>query len=450
VSAPAAHLAHHRSGKSLTMVMLAKALALHPAIRNPRVVMVTDRVNLDTQIWNTFKDCGKKVVKAGSGKDLVGLIRAGKADLITTVINKFEAAAKEGLQDDNPNLFVLVDEGHCTNTAACTPACARSSRACYIGFTGTPLLQKDKDTARKFGGLIHPYSMRQAVADGAVVPLLYEGRLADLGVNKQAIDDWFERVTHSLTQEQKRDLKQKFSRAEELNRADQRVMQIAYDVSRHWVENWQGTGFKAQLATPSKMVALKYKKYLDDFGEVTSEVIISPPDTREGNEEVDAAQEPEVETFWKNVLKRFGSEKAYNDELIEQFGLEDGFEILIVVDKLLVGFDEPRNRVLYIDKSLREHAVLQAIARVNRLYEGKDYGCIIDYYGVLGELNEAMQTYDALEGFDPADVQETVTDISASWPACPSATGAVGRLQDRAQPEGYEALALFWSRKTCA
>ena len=167
--------------------------------------------------------------------------------------------------------------------------------------------------------------MRRAVEDGAVVPLLYEGRLAELDVNKTAIDQWFDRVTEHLTVDQKRDLKRKFSRAEEVNRAEQRVAQIAYDLSRHYVKTFQGTGFKGQLATSSKEMALKYKKYLDDFGEVTSEVIISAPDTREGNEEVDNTAAPEVEMFWKKMMERFGNDNDYNDELIAQFGREDGF-----------------------------------------------------------------------------------------------------------------------------
>ncbi|NVM23590.1 MAG: type I restriction endonuclease subunit R, partial [Desulfobacterales bacterium] len=163
----------------------------------------------------------------------------------------------------------------------------------------------------------------------------------------------------------------------------------------------------------SKAVALKYKRYLDDFGMVTSEVIISPPDTREGSEEVDNTQLPVLEAFWKQMMERFGNEKTYNDEIIADFGRADGVEILIVVDKLLVGFDEPRNTILYIDKPLKEHGLLQAISRVNRIFEGKDFGYIIDYRGVLGELNEAMETYNALEGYDAEDVAGTITDTAA-------------------------------------
>lgn len=404
------------SGKSLTMVMLAKALALHPNLHNrtPRVILVTDRINLDKQIGGTFRSCGKQVQRATSGKHLMTLIRSGQADVVSTVIDKFEAAEREGVADPNPDIFVLVDEGHRTQYGSIHAKMRRVfPKACYLGFTGTPLLKKDKSTLQKFGGLIHPYSMRSAVADGAVVPLLYEGRMAELDVNQTALDQWFDRVTAQLNDAQKRDLKRKFSRAEAVNRADQRILQIAYDLNRHYMDNFKGTGLKGQLATSSKAVALKYQKALNEFGEITAEVILSAPDTREGNEEVDNTTAPEVEAFWKRMMERFGSDDKYNDELIAQFKREDGFEILIVVDKLLVGFDEPRNAVLYVDKSLKEHAVLQAVARVNRVFEGKEFGYVIDYYGVLGELNTALHTYDALEGFDPDDVAGAITDVAA-------------------------------------
>ena len=153
---------------------------------------------------------------------------------------------------------------------------------CYLGFTGTPLLKKEKSTAARFGSFIHRYPMRQAVEDGAVVPLLYEGRLVEQEVDDGAIDRWFDRVTRRLTPEQKLDLKRKFSGEREISRTDQRIELIALDICIHFVDNFQGTGFKAQLATPSKEVALKYKLYLDELGEVNSAVLISPPDTREG------------------------------------------------------------------------------------------------------------------------------------------------------------------------
>jgi type I restriction enzyme R subunit len=401
------------SGKSLTMVMLAKALALHPDIPSPRIILVTDRVDLDDQIWKTFLACGKTVHKADSGDNLVAVVKAGKIDIITTVINKFEAAAGKGFTDENPNIFVLVDESHRTQYGSLHSKMRQLfPNACYIGFTGTPLLKAEKATVRKFGDFIHKYPMQQAVKDGAVVPLLYEGRMAELGVNQEQIDQWFERVTRNLSDDQKRDLKSKFSQTEAVARTEQRIQQIAYDITEHYCANFKGQGFKAQLAAPNKETAILYKKYLDDFGEVTSEVVISPPDTREGNEEVDNTTSPVVEAFWKKMMERFGTEEKYVSEIKSLFARADGVEILIVVDKLLTGFDEPRNTVLYIDKPLKEHSLLQAIARVNRLFEGKEFGYIIDYRGVLGELNAALNTYNALAAFDTDDVAGMIADIA--------------------------------------
>lgn len=414
------------SGKSLTMVMLAKALALHPTITNPRIILVTDRVDLDEQIWRTFKNCGKSVHQAASGADLVTAVREGKADVITTVINKFERGAGEGFKDPDPNIFVLVDESHRSQYGSFHAKMRQIfPNACYIGFTGTPLLKAEKATVAKFGDFIHTYPMQQAVADGAVVPLLYEGRMAELGVNQAQIDQWFERVTRTLTDDQKRDLKRKFSRAEAVSRTEQRIQQIAYDITEHYTANFRGSGLKAQLATASKETALLYKKYLDEFGGVSSEVLISPPDTREGNEEVDNTTAPPVEAFWKRMMERFGSEDEYTKEIKASFSRADGIDILIVVDRLLTGFDEPRNTVLYIDKPLKEHSLLQAIARVNRLFEGKDFGYVIDYRGVLGELNAALNTYSALADFDTADVAGIIADTSAVVAQLPEAYAAV-------------------------
>lgn len=400
------------SGKSLTMVMLSKALALHPSIKNPRVILVTDRVNLDGQISDTFNACGKKASQATSGKDLGKLIREGRVDVITTVIDKFETAARDNVREDSSDIFVLVDESHRSQYGTSHAKMKQVFKnGCYIGFTGTPLLKKDKGTAEKFGGFIHKYTMRQAVDDGAVVPLLYEGRMVDLDINRKTLDTWFERKTRDLSKEQIIDLKRKMSRADEIGRVDQRIMTIAWDIAQHFTANHRSTGFKAQLATSSKAVALKYRKYLKEEG-IDCEVVISAPDTREGNTEVSDSDTPEAERFWKDMMAQHGSEDLYNSNVKNSFSDPDGIEMLIVVDKLLVGFDEPRNTVLYIDKPLKEHNLLQAIARVNRLFEGKPHGYIIDYRGVLGDLNEAMETYNALEGYDLEDVAGTVIDIS--------------------------------------
>jgi len=400
------------SGKSLTMVMLSKALALHPSISNPRVILVTDRKSLDKQISDTFNACGKTAVKATSGKHLGTLIRDSGVDIITTIIDKFETTAKNKVLDASADIFVLVDESHRSQFGT---SHARMKQvfpnACYIGFTGTPLLSKDKRTADRFGGFIHKYTMRQAVEDGAVVPLLYEGRIAEMELDHAQLDRWFERRTATLTDEQKVDLKRKMSRSDEVNRVEQRIQYVAYDIAQHFKKNVD-YGFKAQLATPSKEVGLMYRRALLDEG-IRCELVISPPDTREGSGDVGYMNVSDIEQFWKDMMAQYGSETKYNDGVRDQFEDPDELDIVIVVDKWLVGFDEPRNKVLYVDKPLKEHSLLQAIARVNRLFDGKDFGYIIDYRGVLGELNEAMETYNALEGYDEEDVAGTITDVAA-------------------------------------
>lgn len=406
------------SGKSLTMVMLANAILEEFREHDPRIVLVTDRIDLDDQIYNTFRGAGVDLVQAESGADLRRQLRDRRARIVTTLVHKFIRAlrAREPLADD-PNVFVLVDESHRTHSGTLHAAMRVAlPRACYIGFTGTPILKGDKATVAKFGGIIDRYTIDQAVEDGAVVPLLYEGRHVPLDIDEQPIDRWFEKYTAALTPEQKADLKQKYSTADQLNRIEQKIRAIAWDVSVHFKTNFQGTPFKGQLVTPSKADALLYKRFLDEFGMVTSEVLISAPDTREGHTDVDevddTANRPSVLAFWERTMKRFGSEENYRRDVINRFKNADEPEIVIVVDMLLTGFDAPRNTVLYLTRSLKDHTLLQAIARVNRVYEGKDYGLIVDYYGVIKDLGDALDLYTSFDGkYDPEDLEGTLTDI---------------------------------------
>jgi type I restriction enzyme R subunit len=402
------------SGKSLTMVMLARNLALDPEIIDPRIVLVTDRDDLDKQLGNTFAACGLGPSRATSGRNLLDLVTEAKAGIITTLVHKFEKAMNTKREvDDSANIFILVDESHRTQFGSFSAQMRMMfPRACYLGFSGTPLLKKHKNNFMKFGGLIEPhYSISQAVADKAVVPLLYEGRLVEMEQNKVAIDLWFERHTQGLTTEQKADLKRKYAKAELLNKADQVVYMRAFDISEHYRENWQGTGFKAQLVAPSKATALQYHAFLNEIGAVSSEVLISPPDTREGYEETDAEPSDEVVKFWARMMKRYGSEEEYTKQIINQFKFGGDPEIIIVVSKLLTGFDAPKNTILYICKTLKDLSLLQAIARVNRLHEGKEFGYVIDYVGLLGELDKALTLYSAFEGFDEADLLGTLLSI---------------------------------------
>lgn len=403
------------SGKSLTMVMLARNLALDPDILNPRIVLVTDRDDLDKQLGNTFASCGLEANRATSGRNLLELVSEKKSGIITTLIHKFDKAySAKKYQDESPDIFILIDESHRTQFGSFSARMRQMfPHACYLGFTGTPLLKKEKNNFTKFGELIEPhYSITQAVEDGAVVPLLYEGRHVELSQNQNAVDLWFERHTKGLTKEQKADLKRKYARAEMLNKAEQVIYMRAFDISEHFRENWQGTDFKSQLVAPNKASALKYNSFLNDIGVVSSEVVISPPDMREGYEETDDETTDEVVKFWQKMMKRYGSEDEYTKQVINQFKHGGEPEILIVVDKLLTGFDAPRNTVLYLCRTLREHTLLQAIARVNRLHEHKEFGFIVDYASVLGELDKALTMYSAFEGFDESDLAGTLISIN--------------------------------------
>ena len=402
------------SGKSLTMVMLARALALDPEIKNQRVILVTDRVDLDTQLKNTFAACGLEPKQATSGRNLLEHIARHKTAIVTTVIDKFDTALNvRDYRDKSTEIFLLIDESHRGQYGEMHTRMRRMfPRGCYLGFTGTPLMKKEKSTAEKFGGVIDVYAIDQAVKDGAVVPLFYEGRHVEQDVQKEGIDTWFERVSKDLSADQKADLKRKFARYSEISQTAQTVACIAYDISDHFSKFWKGTGFKAQLATRSKRAAIQYKQALDDLGLVTSEVVISAPDEREGYEEIEDESREEVVRFWKKMMVRYGDEKEYNRAIVDAFKLRSEPEILIVVDKLLTGFDAPKNTVLYLDKPLKSHNLLQAIARVNRVEDDKEHGYIIDYAGVLGELDPALKTYSALADFEAEDLRQVVAPNS--------------------------------------
>jgi type I restriction enzyme R subunit len=410
------------SGKSITMVMLAKAIALCPAITNPRIVLVTDRTDLDDQIYGTFKSCGLEPQQAKTGAHLIELLGGNKAALVTTIINKFHAGLKgRKFSDPSANIFVLVDESHRTQYGTMNVAMQKVyPNACYIAFTGTPLSKAEKNTAQKFGGFIgKPYKLDDAVRDEAVVPILYEGRHVPQTVNDTAIDKWFERVTETLSDDQKKDLKKKFSTSDKLNEAEQKVKVEAYDIAEHFRTIWKGTGFKGQLVAQNKRVALLFKKFLDESGHVTSQVLISGPDTREGHDDIYDETHSEVQVFWKKMMEKYGSDENYNKSLINAFKKSDEPEIIIVVEKLLTGFDAPRNVVLYLTTNLKEHTLLQAIARVNRLCEGKECGYVLDYYGVIENLDNALTQYRNWNEFDAEDIGETVINVSKEVAALP-------------------------------
>lgn len=394
------------SGKSLTMVMLTKLLK--QIYINSKIIVVTDRIDLDGQIHETFENTDVKAGRASSGSDLIEKLQSG-VSVITTLVHKFEKVKNQKVVVRDGDIFVLVDESHRTQGGDLHKAMKKAlPLACYIGFTGTPLLKREKNSFAKFGGEIHRYTIDDAVKDGAVLPLLYEGRYVGQEVlDPEGLTRKFDLISRELGDEAKRDLQQKWARFERVASSEQRLELIAVDINEHIKKTLKKSGFKAMLAMQRKYDAIKYHEIFEEFGEIKSAYVISSNE----HEELEGGHKEYVVKAWQETIKDYGSEEAYLKYVKDEFIYGDEIDLLIVVDKLLTGFDAPRASTLYIDKQLKEHNLLQAIARVNRLYDGKDYGYIIDYRGLLGELDQALTSYASLSGFDPEDITGAVIDV---------------------------------------
>ena len=401
------------SGKSLTMVMLAKYILMVLADCNPRVVIVTDRKELDGQIAATFSHTRLNPARATSGRHLVELVTSGKADVVTTIINKFNTAERLAARNTSRDVFVLIDESHRSNYGSMAAKMRTVfPNACYIGFTGTPLMKREKNTLTKFGKLIHKYTIQDGVEDGAIVPLIYEGRFVEQKVDEENIDMWFRQTTKRLTDPQKEDLRQKWSSIRRLTSTDARIKRIALDINNHFILGFKDTGFKAMLATNYKRDAIRYLKCFEQFGDLNCAVVISPPDMRESVDDIDEGTDHEVIEYWEKMMKQYGDADTYEEAMKNKF-CDGEIDILIVCSKLLTGFDAPICQVLYIDKELKEHGLLQAIARTNRLHDGKEYGLIVDYRGLIQKLDAAMDMYSGagLENFESGDLRGVVIDV---------------------------------------
>ena len=394
------------SGKSLTMVMLTKLLK--QIYINSKIIVVTDRIDLDGQIHETFENTDVKAGRASSGSDLIEKLQSG-VSVITTLVHKFEKVQNQKVVIRDSDIFVLVDESHRTQGGDLHKAMKKAlPLACYIGFTGTPLLKREKNSFAKFGGEIHRYTIDDAVKDGAVLPLLYEGRYVGQEVlDPEGLTRKFDLISRELGDEAKSDLQQKWARFERVASSEQRLELIAVDINEHIKKTLKKSGFKAMLATQRKYDAIKYHEIFEEFGEIKSAYVISSNE----HEELEGGNKEYIAKAWQETIKDYGSEEAYLKYVKDEFVNGDEIDLLIVVDKLLTGFDAPRASTLYIDKQLKEHNLLQAIARVNRLYDGKDYGYIIDYRGLLGELDQALTSYASLSGFDPEDITGAVIDV---------------------------------------
>lgn len=414
------------SGKSLTMVMLVKNLI--EAITNPRVIVVTDRTDLDIQIRDTFSACNikKGVQQATSCADLVDKIKSKTLDVITTLVHKFDKPTD--FVDDDNNLFVLIDEAHRTQGGDANAMMNKMlPKACQIAFTGTPLMKKvperlkgkvasKSESIRKFGGLIDEYTISEAEKDGVVLPLIYQGRFVDQKVDKIA-DKFYERLASKFSEKERKDFAKKCISSSVLEETSQRIEMIALDVNDHFLKNFKDTGLKGQLVAPSKYAAVMFKKALDMLGEINSEVIISENISENASEDVLPEHKRIVNDYVTEQKHKYGSAETREKRIIQDYKKNpEGCELLIVVDKLLTGFDAPRDTVLYLAKQLKDHNLLQAIARVNRVFDGdagkqsKTAGLIVDYSKNAKNLKNALELF---SNYAPEDIENALLDTDS-------------------------------------
>jgi type I restriction enzyme R subunit len=388
------------SGKSLTMLYLAVKLRRLEKLENPTIVIVTDRKDLDDQITATFRRCGFPNPQQAEGvHQLKGLLSQGPGATIMTLVQKFQEDKENGAYPElstSENIFVMVDESHrsqykglAMNMRTAMP------NACYLGFTGTPIDKEDKSTTATFGSYIDKYTIEQAVQDGATVPIFYEARMTELHVHGETLDELFDRKFRDYDEETREQIKKKYATEQAIIGSPKRIEQIVLDMIDHYETHIEPNGFKAQVVAVTREAAALYKTKLDELSDYESVLIISG-----GHND-------------KEHLKQYHITPEQEKEYIKRFKKplsEDKLAFIIVCDKLLTGFDAPIEQVMYLDKPLKEHNLLQAIARTNRTYNKKSYGLIVDYFGVSRFLEEALGI------FTKQDVKGALKPIDSEIP----------------------------------
>jgi type I restriction enzyme, R subunit len=372
------------SGKSLTMVFLTQKIRRDPLLRDYKLVFLTDRTQLDGQLTATFRNAqGESVLNASSVSHLKDLLARDASDLVTATIQKLqEGDFGFACLNDSDRIIVLADEAHRTQYGTLGSAINTAlPNAPKIAFTGTPLITSEK-TTQEFGGYIDTYTIEQAVADGATCQILYEGREATTKVTGDSLDALFDRYFQDKTPEEKTAIKKKYGTEKAVLEAPQRVEWIGLDLVQHYRTTILPNGFKGILVTGSREVAVLYKQKLDAVpGAPESAVVISGDHN-----------DPPHLAKWTNP--------ADHKKAIENFKKpihEHPLSLLIVKDMLLTGFDAPICQVMYLDRKLTDHTLLQAIARVNRTKANKFSGYIVDYYGLTDYLADALKVFSSTD-----------------------------------------------------
>jgi type I restriction enzyme, R subunit len=384
------------SGKSLTMFFTAWKLRFDSRLNNPKVFVLVDRVDLDNQIYDTFVNCGgKNVERATSKEKLLEYVNTPVSGIFVSTIHKFDENIAS-ISNTADNIIVLIDEAHRNQYGDMAINLKKAlPNAFMFAFTGTPI---DK-TKREFGFLLKEtpekyldyYSIKQAIDDGATLPVMYEARLSKFAIDDKEIDKQFEILTADLNDEEKQVLTLKYSRKEALIKLEKRMKAVVQDIFEHYKAYVEPNGFKAQVVCYDRESVARYKKYFDEImSPEWSEVVYSQGDRNNTDEEL--TQYNLSRTEIKDVIEKFKDKKS-------------PLKFLIVCDMLLTGFDAPIEQVMYLDKPLRDHNLLQAIARTNRVYSNKGCGKVIDYYGVTRNLIDSLD-------FEEKDIDQALTDIA--------------------------------------
>ena len=423
------------SGKSLTMVMLSKMIRRTKGLSDHMIVVVTDRIDLDKQIYKTFTGCfpagyseaksnlDRILTRAEKIDELKSLLKSGQPKIIMTTIHKFQTGEEEQEVFDDEDSFefeqkfhydkeievlntsnkiiVMTDEAHRSQYSNIAANMRHAlPNATFIGFTGTPIEKKDINTYRTFGGKIDQYTLKESVEDEATVAIVYEGRRQDLHILTDELEDDFNETFANKSKEEQEAIKQKYVTRQALAEADDRIDAIAADLLKHYRDNIYVNGFKAQIVCVSRTACVKYYDALQrHMMEIMGEELEATVIFSGSNNDL-----PKLKVHQKS--------KADQDALISRFKspiAKDKLCFLIVKDMLLTGFDAPIEQVMYLDRSLKEHGLLQAIARVNRTYvkevnktddqgnilmQKKAYGFVVDYYGITNHLTEALKVFD--------------------------------------------------------
>ena len=416
------------SGKSLLMVFAAQKLRKSQELKSPTVIIVVDRIDLDSQISGTFTAAEiPNLVNADSITELHDLLERDTRKIIITMIHKFKDAYEN--MNERDNIIMMVDEAHRTQEGNLGRKMRSALPNAYLfGLTGTPVNRADKNTFWAFGavedeaGYMSRYTFQDSIRDKQTLPLHFEPRLPNVHIDKDSIDIAFNELTTDLSEDDKNTLSQKAARMSLFLKSPERIATIVLDIVKHFRDHVEPQGFKAMIVAPDRFACTQYKEELDKHMATTASVVVM---STSANDEY-------------NFKMKWGVDRDKQDKIVEEFNdSNSALQFVIVTAKLLTGFDSPILQTMYLDKSLKDHTLLQAICRTNRLFPNKSFGRIVDYFGVFDDTAKALE-------FDEEIIKKVITNFNGIKDLLPDyMVKALAHFDgcDRTK-EGFEGLQL--------